>query len=211
MKFNKFNNEDDQERIWDAIAEQWFHFRQQRNVDVEYFFNRYCKNKGEKCSILDIGCGNSRNLLNFAKSGFKCYGIDFSKEMIRFSHRFIKRHNIKVILKKANMLKIPFKDNYFDYALMVASLHHIKEEDHLKALKELNRVLKRKGISIVSVWKKPLKDACTSWKVKDKIYDRYYYFFKEQELKDLILKAGFKILEDYSNKNIVFIVKKIDD
>ncbi|MFH1209603.1 MAG: class I SAM-dependent methyltransferase [archaeon] len=204
----KFNN---QEKVWDSIAEQWFHFRQQKNVNVEYFFNKYCKNKSEKGSVLDIGCGNSRNLLNFAKSNFKCYGIDFSQKMIEYSKEFIKKHNIEVNLKKANMLKIPFKDNYFDYTLMIASLHHIEKDDQLKALKELKRVLKQKGTSIISVWNKQSENPYTNWKVKDKIYKRYYYFFKEQELKDLILKAGFKILENYTNKNIVFIVEKVND
>jgi len=196
---------DNQEKVWDNIAEQWFHFRQQKNIDTEYFFNKYCKDKG---SVLDIGSGNSRNLLRFAKSGFKCYGIDFSQKVIDYSKEFTKKNNIKVNLKKANMLKLPFKDNNFDYVLMIASLHHIDKKNQIKALKESYRVLKNKGKMLISVWNKPSENPYTAWKVKDKIYKRYYYFFKEQELKSLILNAGFKILENYSNKNIVFILEK---
>ncbi len=194
-----------QEKVWDKIAEQWFHFRQQRNIDVYNFFNKYCNKKG---SVLEISCGNSRNLLPFAKSNFKCYGVDFSKKMIESSKLFAKKYDIKINLKKANMLKLPFKSNYFNYCLSIASIHHLEKKNHPKALKELYRVLKPKGICLISVWNKKSKKSYISWKIKGKIYKRYYYFFKEKELKDLILKAGFKILENYSNKNIVFILEK---
>lgn len=193
-----------QEKVWDKIAEQWFHFRQQRNIDVYNFFNKYCNKKG---SVLEIGCGNSRNLLPFAKSNFKCYGIDFSKKMIEGSKLFAKKYDIKINLKKANMLKLPFKSNYFNYCLLIASLHHLEKKNHLKALKEIYRVLKPKGKALISVWKKT-SDIKTTWKIKGKIYKRYYYFFKKKELEQLILKTDFKILENYSNKNIVFILEK---
>jgi len=192
-----------QEKIWDKLAEQWFHFRQQKNIDVYNFFNN-CK----KGAILEIGCGNCRNLLPFAKANFKCYGIDFSQKMIEFSKLFAKKHNLKINLKKANMIKLPFKANSFNYCLSIASLHHLEKKDHEKALKELYRVLKPKGKCLISVWKKT-SNLKTTWTIKDKTYKRYHYFFKEKELENLIKKSKFKILEKYSNRNIVFIIEKL--
>ena len=112
---------------------------------------------------------------------------------------------------------MPFKNNFFDYALMLASLHHIEtKEKRFKSLEELHRILKNNGIALITVWNKwqlrflfSKKNAYIKWKVKDKIYYRYYYLFNYFELKNLIKKINFKILESKILKgNLVFIVKK---
>ena len=68
-----------QEKVWDKIAEQWHHFRQQKFQPVYDFIENFKPKKGK---ILEVGCGNARNLIPFAKSGFECYGIDFSNNML---------------------------------------------------------------------------------------------------------------------------------
>jgi len=139
-----------QKDVWNKIAKDWFKkrtkpFRQIAN-ELESLSNL------KKGKILEIGCGNCRNLLIFAKKGFECYGIDFSNEMIKYAEEFCRSNNINVNLKIANAEKLPFKDNYFDYALFIAVLHHVENRD--KALSELKRVLKKDGTALITVWNK---------------------------------------------------------
>src|SRR3989344_4159076 len=71
-----------QKRVWDAIASQWNNFRQAQFKPVYDFIERYQPKKGK---VLEVGCGNARNLIPFAKQGFECHGIDFSSKMIEKS------------------------------------------------------------------------------------------------------------------------------
>lgn len=213
-----------QEKVWDALAEQWYHFRQQPFKDVEEELERLSDQK--KGKILEIGCGNCRNLVIFAKKGFDCYGIDFSSEMIKQAKKFCKKQNIKIKLRKANATKLPFQSNSFDYILNIATLHHLNKKEQEKSLKEMHRVLKPKGKILVSVWKKPfgkeikplskelkktnekIKEYYLAWHVGSKVLWRYYYVFNLNELKKLFKDNGFKVLKEKQDKNLILIVRK---
>ncbi|MCX8194075.1 MAG: class I SAM-dependent methyltransferase [Candidatus Pacearchaeota archaeon] len=202
--------QENQEKVWDAIAEQWYHFRHQQFKDIAKEIKNLAKLK--KGKVLEIGCGNCRNLKTFALKGFDCYGIDFSKEMIKYAKKYCKKYNFKVKLKKARAEKLPFKSNSVDYVLCIATLHHLKPHEQAEAVKEMQRVLKPNGIALVAVWNKKVSKAqekYISWKIKGKNYWRYYYLFTMPELKKLFEKHGFKILRQRAGKNLIIIVRKI--
>ena len=203
---------ENQEKIWNKIAEQWNNFRNQPEPMVNYFLKKYINNSGK---IVDLGCGNCRNLIPF--SNFICYGVDFSKKMLKNAEIISKNNSLDIKLYKAELTKLPFKDNFFDYALMLASLHHPKTKDkRKKALEELYRILRKDGTALITVWNKwqlrflfRRKNSLIPWKIKNKIYHRYYYLFSYFELKRLLRKNNFKILESrFVKGNLIFIVKK---
>jgi ubiquinone/menaquinone biosynthesis C-methylase UbiE len=207
----------EQKKVWNALAKTWYGHRQKPWKDIEKLARIIISQK--KGRILEIGCGNCRDLLPFAEAGFECYGIDFSGEMLKAAEQFAKKKNIKIKLKYGWAQNIPFPKNSFDYALSIAVLHHLSKEDHLRALKEIFRVLSNNGIAIISVWNKLnpkfwkfllYKEKLVPWNFQGTIYERYYYFFSFWELKKLIKRAGFKIIKSSSPfaRNIAFIVKK---
>ncbi len=196
-----------QEQVWNSIAESWNNFRQKSSEELKSI-------EWKKGRLIDIGCGNCRNLLQF--KNLELYGIDFSEEMIKQSEKFCKKNDLKVNLKKADMRKIPFKDDYFDYCLCLASLHHLNREDADKVLKEIHRMLKKEGQCFISVWNKypkfifRKKETYISWKRKDRIYNRYYYLYNYFEFKKLLLKNNFRIIKSGKifDKNITFLIQK---
>jgi len=100
-----------------------------------------------KGKILEIGCGNCRNLLKFAKEGYDCYGIDFSEEMIMAAKQ--KRGNLDhVTFMQANALDLQFDQESFDTVFMANLIHII--EDPEKVIKESSRVLKSGGQIIIT-------------------------------------------------------------
>ena len=201
-----------QEKVWDEIAEQWTNFRQKPFKDVSIEINNLLE-KIKPGKILDLGCGNCRNLLPFARKGFDCYGIDFSENILKNAQIFAKKNNFKVKLKKARLEKIPFKKESFDYLLSIATLHHLNKNDQEKAVKEMSRVLKKNGIAVVSVWNKwpfslLIKNKYEKWHKQGKIYYRYYYLFTPLEIKKLFQQNGFNVLDLKKDKNIILIVQK---
>lgn len=196
-----------QEQVWDSIAESWNNFRQKPSENLNYV-------DWKKGRLLDIGCGNCRNLIQL--KNLELYAIDFSSIMLKQAEKFCKKNNLKVNLKKSDMKKIPFNDNFFDYCLCLASLHHANKEDANKTLKEIYRILKKDGQCLISVWNKyprfifRKKETFISWKKKDKIYQRYYYLYNYFEFKKLLLKNNFKIIKSGKifDKNITFLIQK---
>lgn len=203
------------------IAEE---FDQTRKTKWEEFDNflKYIKDKN---TVTDIGCGNGR-FYEFLKQHKKTkyIGIDNNKKLLEKAK---KEKNAKFI--KGDLLKIPLKKESVNVVLEIASLHHIPSKElREKAVKEVNRVLKKNGIFIVSVWnlfqpkykkyirkaflksilslgKYDPRDTFIPWAKKT---ERYYYAFKENELEKLLKKNGFEILEKEKNNNIVFICRK---
>lgn len=136
-----------------------------------------------KGRTLDVGCGNG-NITSLLKNAV---GIDISEELLEKARK--KSNNLFI---KARCEEMPFEDCEFDNVLLIAVLHNLKTESRIKCLKEICRVLKRNGRLFLSVWckYKPGVKYIEWGKVK-----RYYYFFREEELKDLIKSSGLKILK----------------
>jgi len=197
--------------------------------EFEYFKQYLRKNS----RIADIGCGNGRLLLTLGND-FEYIGIDNNLSLLEEAKR--KFPNKKFI--HGDMLNLPVMNNSIDAALCIAAFHHIPlKKLRIKALKEMNRILKHNGILIIMVWnlfqKKWLKQLIKSlFSVKYDFKDifikwgnskikRYYHAFTPWELKKLLKKAGFKIIESFCVKrgkksffpnayNICVIAKKYD-
>ena len=196
----------DQEQVWDKIAESWAENRQDRGYPEVYEFLR-----NKKGRILDVGCGHCRYL---SEAKAELYGIDFSANMIKEAEKYCKEHDMKVILKKANVDKLPFPDNFFDAIICIAVLHLIKDGKIEKPLTEIKRVLKPGVPALISVWYKNNKgEKLKPWPTKKENVLRYYYFFDEKDLEEKIKQAGLEITRSYTTgfkdrKNLFFEVRK---
>ena len=202
------------EKIWDSIAAQWHHLRQSEFKPVYDFIKIYKPRRGK---ILEIGCGNARNLIPFASKGFDCYGLDFSQKMLDKAKENAIKNQVKIILFKSDMIHLPFKNGYFDYILFPSTLHHADtEEKRILSLQEAYRVLKKNGLLLLTVWNKLQfrflfrpKNVTVPWHINKKRYDRFYHLFDYFELKQLVKKSHFKILKsNILGNNLIFILKK---
>ena len=195
-----------QKEIWDKIAPSWNNFRQRPQPELKDL-------NWKSGKILDIGCGNCRNLLPF--KNLDCYGIDFSSEMIKQAKIFTKKKNFKVKLKQSDMRKIPFKANFFNFILALATLHHLKDPEI--AIKEISRVLKKDGEAYITIWNKlqpkfllKKRETTIPWKQKDQTLNRYYNFIGFIKLRKLLKQNNFTIIKsNMLGKNITFLVKKL--
>lgn len=95
--------------------------------------------------ILDIGCGNGRNIIALAKeAGMKGYGFDISEEAIRQAKKSAEDLPIKFEVRNAaKELLLP--DASVDVVLDMMTSHFLKKEEREKLLKEILRVLKPYG------------------------------------------------------------------
>ena len=97
----------------------------------------------KKLQIHNIGSGTGNISKNFAGYG-RIYSIDYSKEALRFNQIYGQRD-----LVQADAVSLPFKNDYFDVVMLYALLEHV--DDDISALKESKRILKKRGVIILTV------------------------------------------------------------
>ena len=198
--------------VFNHIAPGWYNFRHRSIFTRE--LNRLAE-RWQNGSLLNLGCAHGPDFLPF-KDSFKLYGVDFSDEMLKLARRYALKYDFNVKLSLGDVRQLPYPDNSFDWAISVATYHHIKgKQERLKALNELKRVLKPGGEVFITVWNrcqpgfwfKP-KDLYVPWRKKDETLYRYYHLFSYAELENLVRKAGFSILESHPESTYRFPLKQ---
>ena len=104
-------------------------------------------NRGER--ILDVGCGNARDILIFAKKDTICVGIDISEGMIREGKKDIDGiglKNIDLLIGSGTLL--PFRNASFDKVSCSETIEHIPNYE--VAIAEMKRVLKKHGKLVIT-------------------------------------------------------------
>lgn len=132
-------------------------------------------------SILDIGCGNARDIVQIIEAGAHITGVDISEGMVNEAKQELQALGVNdVALMVGDATNLEFVDNTFDKVLCSEVIEHIPDAD--KALSEMWRVLKPGGILVLStpnpiswygfdryvVWKKILRKKwnhpCDDWR-----------------------------------------------
>lgn len=97
--------------------------------------------------VLDVGCGTGRFASRLAeKHGARVWGIDSSPEMLAVARRRLVRG---VGLKLGRAEELPFKDGWFERAVMWLSAHLV---DRPRAFAEVRRVLGRDGRLVLATF-----------------------------------------------------------
>jgi len=168
----------------------------------------------------DIGCGNGKNMV-YRKDELKYEGLDLCPEFIKIC----KERGLNVIL--GNILNVPFEDNYFDYVICIAVIHHLdKREDRIKAITELLRITKYNGKILIYVWsfnqyetnekrKFTKKDELVPFydKITKQIFYRYYHLYDMDELLSEVKNVSeynLEIEKSFNDKNneCIILIKK---
>lgn len=196
----------DQKQVWNILSDSWTNLRVRPDEEAIDFSKTI-----DKGIILDLGCGNCRNLIPFLEKRLKCVGLDFSSSMIREAKAFLKKRGFHINLVIGDVTELPFKGNRFSSILCLRTLHHVETKPgRLKALKEMKRVGNE---FIITVWKKWEKrfiwkliknllssDVYVEWNYHGKIYKRFYHLYTKKELENDLKTAGLKIKRIWENK-----------
>lgn len=191
-------------QVYQQIANHFNHSRGESKWDwIESFLDQYPSPN----TVCDVGCGSGRNMRA------NCFGIDNCENFIQICQE----KGLKVKLSEITNILLP--DESYNAIICIAVFHHLDSEDkRIKALLEMKRILKLEGQILLSVWSKnqpettkrtfTYGDNLVPWNDHGKIYQRYYYIFKIDEIKNLFIKAGLTILNHtWQYGNEVFTLK----
>jgi len=208
---------------YDNISNSFDLSRKSDWKEFELFLNHIKNND----NLVDLGCGNGR-LFPFLHKHRKIQylGIDNNKKLLEKA----KKNHPEAKFSEGDLLKTGCESDSIDVVTAIASFHHLPSKElREKSLKEINRILKNNGILIITVWnlfqkkykkyiwkarlqhilslgKYDWRDTLIPWGKSG--VKRYYYAFTIKELKKLLINAGFTILLEKKDRNIVIICKK---
>jgi len=137
---------------------------------------------GKNIKLLNIGIGNGylESKILIQNKDIKLFGIDISKVTIKNI-----RTKISGNFQVANIKKIPYEDNLFDFVVALDVLEHLSCQDLNMGLLEVGRVIKKKGKLIISV---PLNE-----NLIDKKLNRHLISFTLEKLSNLLIRHRFNI------------------
>lgn len=149
-------------------------------------------NPRENEKILDIGCGSGELDFKIARFGPSIYGIDLDQNNIELAQRKADERGLSCKFLVGNAEKLPYPDTYFDKVISSSSLEHF--EDDIKALKEMERVLKYDGSIILTVdsFTYPIEEKLKKIHQKNAHVINYY---DKEEIKYKFDLVGLKLIK----------------
>jgi SAM-dependent methyltransferase len=200
---------------------------------IKLFINNCEKDK----TIIEIGCGNGRNLDYALQKGFNKQNISALDACEEFIEIVKKKYNSTIgLIQNINNIYLHKK---YDYLLCVAVIHHLKtDEERFNAIVDCYNLINSGGSGIFTTWsyetnftlsngdklitKKPKTfekgDNIVGWNINGRkktspIAERYYYIYTEDKWYELWQKfiklfPLAKINILWEEQNWITIVKK---
>jgi len=146
--------------------------------------------------ILDVATGTGKQAFAFAKKGHDVIGIDLSEAMLNVANKRNEYGNVK--FQVADATDLPFDDKSFDVSCVSFALHDMPLSIRDRALKEMVRVTKPRGMIIAVDYALPDNKF---WRFLVyhlvKLYERSYYSkFIRSDLEALLRKSGIEIKDE---------------
>jgi D-alanine-D-alanine ligase len=111
-------------------------------------------NLAKESAILDLACGQGRHSIELARQGYSnITGLDRSHFLIRKAKSAMQQESLKISFKEGDARKLPFASDTFDVVMILGNSFGYFEsnEDDMRILKEVFRVLKPGGTFLIDV------------------------------------------------------------
>src|SRR3990172_5995013 len=96
--------------------------------------------KGMK--VLEAGSGPAHDSIAFAEKGAEVHALDLSENALKLAQKYYGGLGLKVVTTQADLKKISYPNNYFDFVWNAGTLEHFNDSDLEKIFSEMVRVTK---------------------------------------------------------------------
>lgn len=112
---------------------------------------QYLQNHTPKNSfVLDIGCGNGRNIETILSITKNVTGIDIEENAVKEAKEKF-QHISEINIVKGSVFELPFNNKSFDVVILMCTLVNF-DNKKIEALREMKRVMNDTGKLIISVY-----------------------------------------------------------
>lgn len=100
--------------------------------------------------LVEIGCGMGTDLLQFARGGAHCTGVDLTPRSIEISRLHFDLYRMRADFVLSDAERLPFADESFDVVYSNGVLHHTPGT--AEAVREVHRILRPGGVAKVMLY-----------------------------------------------------------
>jgi len=177
---------------WTGKSKEYTHPKHLIHDETHYWFVPYLESQD---MMLDLGCGDGSHTIVAANSVARISAVDHNTRNVEIAQRRAREKGKSNVKFRVGNLEEPLSEPGEEYTAVLALdiLEHLHNRDQF--LKEIHRVLKRKGKLILSI---PNSD--TSWKKALKNSGLFFYSdldhkyeYQESEVRDIFKRHQFEI------------------
>ena len=137
---------------WEGVYQRDGHVFTEIHATIPEFAGLLEKHGQTGARILDIGCGNGRNLIYLAGQGYHTTGLDSAPTALRLSREWLQRGGLRANLLLSDMrYPFPLGDESYDALLSTQVVHHAVLETVLFTISEIARVVRPGGYILITV------------------------------------------------------------
>lgn len=100
--------------------------------------------------VLDVGCGQGIDLVEYASAGARASGIDLTPRHVELARSHVEAMELTATVVQGDAEQLPFERSSFDRVSSNGVLHHTP--DMPAALREIHRVLRSRGEARIIVY-----------------------------------------------------------
>lgn len=118
-------------------------------VALKNFYELLKRNRESVKTILDIGCGDGRTLIELAKEGFQVTGIDlYGKEA---AERRAEKAGVKINFVQADITSCKFENKKYDAIISSEVFHLIPKQNVLQLIDQIITATDTNGFVYISI------------------------------------------------------------
>ncbi|MEK7142933.1 MAG: class I SAM-dependent methyltransferase [Patescibacteria group bacterium] len=154
-------------------------------------FEKLAKFKPQGGRLLDVGTASGFFIEEANKRGWQAEGVEVSKWAVEYG-----RKNLKVKIFQGELSQAKFKSNTFEVVTFLDVLEHF--QNPLAELKEASRILKKNGLIYIETinFDNFITHYLIGKKYKYMVPKFHLFYFGRRQLRQLLDKADFKILNE---------------
>lgn len=100
----------------------------------------------EMPDVLDLGCGQGRHAIEFARAGFNVTATDTSESAVSYLKNWANKENLIIKTKICSFVEDRIADNSFDIVISINAIYHGYREDFAKAINHVIHILRPSGL-----------------------------------------------------------------
>ena len=154
----------------DVYKEEEFYWGTEPNRLCQTVVDHMDKTGGAPMSVIDLGCGEGKDMIHFAKHGFQATGVDISPQGLAKAQRWAAREKVAIRTVQSNLSDFRL-DELYDVVYSSGSLTYIPPHLRSDVFQNYKAHTRTGGLNAFNAFvEKPFIETAPDWGDGERLY-----------------------------------------